>query len=558
MKAGTALFGLPAAARAGSLLAAALAGSGLDRLESAYADLAELHAQIQVTKARGASRSLAGVDLPSLQARFAQARGRVASLMPLAQAQAGTEDERALIAMKRALEERLTGAGTDEAPGGASTLDCAYEPDALARGPDGLETLRARIYSCYGRTARSLTLDGETLDRLTVLARLGETGDAAARRRLFLALDPLWRSVNGDGGPLSPYRRLIALTTASKDAAPPLESRARALGLDPATLESGLVSILEAWRDAAPAASLEPWDYWYANEAASRALSPRVPRARLEELNRRFFRSLGADPESLGIHFDLEPRPGKTPVAFTDFGAAPRRRGRSWSRGELWVFATYRAGGLGNLTELLHETGHGIHIAAIRTRPAFATWPDSDPFTEALADLPALEAYEPEWQRKYLGASAGLADCLRSKYGSIVLDVAWALFEVEMQRRPGADPNRVWTDITRAYLRIAPHPELSWWAMRGQLVDAPGYMTNYAIGAILAADLRARAREGRGPLWSGDRGYYAWLSGRLYRFGLERPSRDVLSAFLGRAPSPAALLADLSRISAASGSPPPS
>jgi oligoendopeptidase F len=235
-------------------------------------------------------------------------------------------------------------------------------------------------------------------------------------------------------------------------------------------------------------------------------------------------------------------------VAFTDFGEPPRRRGRSWSRGEFWTFATYGAGGFGNLEELLHETGHGIHIAAIRTRPAFATWPDSTPFTEALADLTALEAYEPEWQRKHLGAEAALADSIRSKYRGIVLDVAWALFEVRMHREPGADPNQVWTSLTRDYLRIAPHPELSWWAMRGQLVDEPGYMTNYAVGAILAADLRARCAEKRGPLWTGDPGYYAWLSGNLYRFGLERPSRDVILGFLGRATSPAALLADLARM----------
>jgi len=531
-----------------ALLAAASAGAGLERLESAWADLAEIRAQITVTEARGASRSLAAVSLSELRTRYAAARARVAALLPSVPPPLGTEDQRALAAMQRALEQRFVDPREDAAPREASVPDCAYDPGALARGPDGLEALRSRAYSCYGRTAHALTVNGESLDRLTILARLGETSDPEARRRLFLALDPLWRTVNADGGPGSPYRRLIALTVASKDAAPPLESRALELGLDPAALERGLFAILEAWRDAAGTAVIEPWDFWYANEAASRTLSPRVPRERLRKLNDDYYRSLGADPEKLGIHFDLDPRPDKTPVAFTDFGAPARRRSGSWTRGELWVFATYRSGGFGNLEELLHETGHGIHIAAIRTRPAFATWPDSDPFTEALADLPALEAYEPEWQRKYLGTSADLPDSLRSKYGSIVMDVAWALFEVRMHRDPGADPNQVWTSLTRDYLRIAPHPELSWWAIRGQLLEAPGYMTNYAIGAILAADMRARCALKRGRLWSGDPGYHAWLSDNLYRFGLERPSQDVLREFLGRAPSPAALLSDLARI----------
>jgi hypothetical protein len=533
---------------AAAFLAAASAGAALERLESAWADLAEAQAQVTVTEARGATSNLAGVGLPDLRARYAAARTRVAALLPEVPPQAAGDERRALDAMRDAFDQRFAAPGKDK--GGDETpaaADCRYDPEALAAAQDGLETLRARIYGCYGKTANALAFDGETLDRLTILARLGQTSDPEARRRLFLALDPLWRTVNADGGPESPYRRLVALTVKAQPV-PPLESRARELGLDAAGLERGLVSILEAWRDATPPDRLEPWDYWYANEAASRALAAAAPRERLRELSDAYYRSLGADPDKLGLHFDLDPRPDKTPVAFTDFGSPARLRDGSWSPGEFWIFATYRSGGFGNLEELLHETGHGIHIAAIRTRPAYATWPDSDPFTEALADVPALEAYEPEWQGKYLGAAADLSDSLRSKYGSIVMDVAWALFEVRMQREPGLDPNRLWTSLTGEYLRIAPHPELSWWAMRGQLVDAPGYMTNYAIGAILAADMRARCAEKRGPFRAGDPGYYAWLSQELYRFGLERPSREVLHAFLGREPSPAALLQDLSRI----------
>jgi hypothetical protein len=212
------------------------------------------------------------------------------------------------------------------------------------------------------------------------------------------------------------------------------------------------------------------------------------------------------------------------------------------------VFATYRAGGLGNLVELLHETGHAVHVAAIRTRAAFADWPDSTTFTEAIADMPAQDAYEPDWQRRYLGGEAPAAASLRAKYAGVVLDVAWGLFELRLARTPEADPNAVWTDITSTWLGIRPHPEWSWWALRGQLVDEPGYMVHYAIGAVIAADVRARCRELRGPLATPDAGYYDFLSARLYRFGLERPARAVLADFLGRPVSPDAILADLRRL----------
>jgi Zn-dependent M32 family carboxypeptidase len=75
----------------------------------------------------------------------------------------------------------------------------------------------------------------------------------------------------------------------------------------------------------------------------------------------------------------------------------------------------------------------------------------------------------------------------------------------------------------------------------------PGYMVTYAIGASAAADLRARVKEVHGPYAEGDPTWYAWMSDRLYRFGLERPSRRVLEDFLGRPLSPRALLDDLAR-----------
>ena len=124
-----------------------------------------------------------------------------------------------------------------------------------------------------------------------------------------------------------------------------------------------------------------------------------------------------------------------------------------WNSGEPWVFTSYLAGSFDNLAELLHETGHAIHIAAIRTRPAYMDWPDNDTFTEALADFPAMELYEPAWQIRFLGDSVTLAESLRAKYAGIVFDVAWGLFELRMDRNPSQDPNQLWTDITQHLLQ---------------------------------------------------------------------------------------------------------
>ena len=427
--------------------------------------------------------------------------------------------------------------------------DCAYDAPGIAAGPKGLDSLRKRLYACYAWAQSHVVVKDDTLDRLSILGGLGRIDDPVRRRRLFLALDPVWRSVNRGNEPGSPYRQLIAMEARRKmSGESPAAAQARLAGVLPDSLEGWLRKILETWRKVSPDTLIEPWDWYYETAAASRKLSPRIPLGRMLDVNLQVYRSLGADIRALGVHYDLEPREGKTPVAYCTFGRRPRFINGAWAPGEPWVFATYRAGGLDNLNELLHETGHAVHIAAIHTRPAFADWPDSDPFTEAVAEFVALDVYEPAWQQRWLGDSVPLAQGLRGRYGGIVLDVAWALFEVRMLRDPDADPNQVWTALTRDYLRIRPHPELSWWAMRGQLVDAPGYMMNYAAGAILIADIRARTQKVHRSFLNGDTSWYGWVGPRLYRFGLERPTRKVVETFLGRPASPAALLADMGRM----------
>ena len=519
-------------------------------VESLYADLRALRDRIDVGKETGRTGA---TDARALMLAHDALRQQVAARLAAVDSSAlSGQDARALGIMRRTLTRDLTPAVGPLAAAPISSEsqpDCGYDARLVAAAPKGLDSLRERIYACYGWSQSHVLLQGDTLDRLTILGDLGRTDDSTRRRQLFLALDPVWRSMNGDGGPDSPYRQLIARTVKErKGAEPPAAEQARASGVPPDSLEHWLLTALETWRAVTPDSLIEPWDWYYEVGRAGRRLSPLISRERLTALSAEVYRSLGADVESLGVRYDLAPREGKTPVAYTTFGGRPRFTNGVWRAGEPWVFATYRTGGLDNLNELLHETGHAIHIAAIRTRPAYTDWPDSDPFTEAVAEVVALDVYEPVWQQHWLGDSVPLADGLRGRYGGIVLDVAWALFELRMQRNPEADPNEVWTALTRDYLRIRPHPELSWWAMRGQLVDAPGYMMNYAAGSILIAAIRARIEALHGAFVTGDSTWYRWVTPRLYRFGLERPTREVIEDFLGGSVTPAALLSDMRRM----------
>jgi hypothetical protein len=432
-------------------------------------------------------------------------------------------------------------------PSGSATADAV--PDCRAPLPPLLAALTDRTVACYGRATEQIVLDRDTLNRLEVLGLLARTPDAARRKRLFLALTPVWRSINGDNDARSPYRAMVRLRrSAWGDSLSPINAKAPSFGLRTAELEEWLTRALTSWRAGMPDSLLEPWDWYYAVGEATRRLTPRIPAlGQIRQVNDSFYRSFGADPVRLRIGYDLEARRGKYPVAYTDFGSRNRWEDGHWVPGEPWVYTSYLAGGFDNLAELLHETGHAIHIAGIRTRPAYIDWPDNDTFTEALADLAALDLYEPAWQQQFLGDSVPLRASLRAKYAGIVFDMAWALFEIRVHATPDVDPNALWADLTSRYLGIRPHPEWSWWAMRGQLIDGPGYLINYALGAFIVADLRAETQRQWGRQFSRDPKRYDRLQESIFRYGLERPARTVLQDFLGRPVRPDALLADLHR-----------
>ena len=457
------------------------------------------------------------------------------------------EDARALVAMQRWVNEAL------ETP---ATQQAADDVPTVSDPTDDLEQISRQIMDRYSDAQSAVDVGGTSFTRLAVLGALAVEPSSVRRRELFLALQPVWHSIAGEAGSGGPYQSLLRCSADRwVKGKSPVNANARALGFDPSAIEPLLVEILETWRaHARPAEPVAPWDWWYAAGAAERLLAHAIPIERLRSLSDAYHASLGAAPAQLGIRFDIDPRAGRppVPVAYATFGGRPRETtGGRWLRAEPWVIGTYTRGGLGELTELVHETGHAIHLAAIRTRPAFADWPDSDAFTEALAELTALDTSEPAWQQRWLGVSAPDAVCLHGRYAEVVLDICWALLEIRLHADPEREPNDVWTDLTSTYLGIAPHPEWSWWAMRGQLVQEPGYMVNYAIGPILAADLRATIRAERGDWVRGDAGWYEWVSERIYRWGLERSSVDVLRDVLGRQPDPHALLRELARIGSA-------
>ena len=513
--------------------------SDLLQAEELYADFLDAYGSVETIDS-GLVKKVDGRDRPFWKDRREKARGAlILRLEQLRGQQLPAEEARVLQKLKATFEE-LSDPGSSMAPG----RKCAD-----AAQPQGdVDVLQTILYACFDEVGNQLSFEGERITRGGALQRLQELQEPARRKALFMAMAPLWEAVNGKNRPASPYRRMLPMAaTAFKSKPSPIDEAAQALDVDQDRLEKWLVQLLEAWRvanqDAAP---VEPWDYRYHHANASHALNAAITRPALTELNQRFFVDLGADPQKMSVMFDIDPRPGKAPIAYADTVRIGRVINGKWRPALARISGNYDHGGLYTLNELTHETGHAVHYMAIRARPAYF-WGDTL-FIEAFADVPSWSVFEPAWQQKYLGKSVTRAEGLREMYSLVMLDVAWGLFELRMLRAPGTDPNALWTEITSQYLGVVPHPELSWWAVRAQLASNPGYMINYSIGAVITAEVRKHTRDSIGSIDTGNPKWYEWTSANLLKFGAELDTAALMQQFLGRPLSADALVAEIASI----------
>ena len=428
-------------------------------------------------------------------------------------------------------------------------LDATRTRRSRGRGP--LST------DATARRPQSIRFGGETLDRLTVLARLATEADRTARRALFESLAPVWRVVDGDGGDASPYRRLLRASAArwASDGSP-IEANAVALGLRArvARGDAPRRSWLRGGRSSGRAASSR-------GTTGTRSGRPRVGSSRscrptgCSSVNRRYLAALGADPRELGIAYDVLPRPGRppVPVAFTlgmGAWAADQPPTGPWTPRPPWVFATYAEGGLGNLAR-----------AAPRERPCAPR--GRDPDAPGIPRLPGRRA--PRSSRGRPMSSAGTSTSRPGSVAGSARPRSHARRVLEPVRRgharrllgalrdraappPGAPPERRLDrgDGRRPRRRAAP----------GVVVVGDPRPADRRPG--LSGQLRAvgdrrgrrpgtdRSRSaGRGS--TGDPGWYRFVADALFAPGASRPPADLLETFLGGPLTAEPLLADLRR-----------
>ena len=240
--------------------------------------------------------------------------------------------------------------------------DCEEAVDWRRAIDEGGAVLRVRLEACYGARAEALATSDGVLTRLQILARLGSEPDAANRRALFLALEPLWRVVNGDDDDGSPYRAFMREEArAWRAGASPAAANAAALGVTTDEIETWALTALGRLAGGGRGAVTRrgarlPWSRGTGGGARERpsARSGRSGSTGWSASTSDLYASLGADLDALGVRFDIRPRPGRPPSrsrsrrSAAAHGGSPTAPGRrpaasSWPRSGRRVSASCRS-----------------------------------------------------------------------------------------------------------------------------------------------------------------------------------------------------------------------
>src|SRR6185295_6258559 len=191
---------------AGFALGACASRPLVDTAESAYADLVDAQGVVSAIDS-GLFTTYRGKDKREWEARVRTSREQLAAMLPRVPQ---TRDTGTDARVRGILRSKLDASNEDAAEIRSPHLHCA---DSKRKELTRAE-LSAALTACFTEIANNLEFEGERLDRVTALGRLQTIDEPERRKALFLAFQPLWQAINANNGKDSPYRRLIALTTA--------------------------------------------------------------------------------------------------------------------------------------------------------------------------------------------------------------------------------------------------------------------------------------------------------------------------------------------------------
>ncbi|MFH1374974.1 MAG: hypothetical protein ABII79_14415 [bacterium] len=295
-------------------------------------------------------------------------------------------------------------------------------------------------------------------------------------------------------------------------------------------------AILQGVEETLSPDDIEIWDLAYSYAGINAQVDAHFPADSQMPYIRSSLEKLGFNLDKLPIWFDLQPRPGKSQLAY----AFPMK-----SPYDIRVLAN-QTDGLYSTRVLLHEIGHAVHFAHVaQERPLFNN-ALSPGWIEGTAQIAAALCDEEDWLRDCAGMSPELISRhLEAKRQQDIIYLRTTLmrlyFEYRAYVNPERDLNRLYWDLFEQYLMLPRHDELKPWAAIIHYTTHPVYLHNYLLGDILAAQTVAYLHENYGSI-AGNPAVNSFLIQNYYRFGGRYPWRELLERGTGETLNPQYLI----------------
>ncbi|HWL94350.1 MAG TPA: M2 family metallopeptidase [Phycisphaerae bacterium] len=208
-------------------------------------------------------------------------------------------------------------------------------------------------------------------------------------------------------------------------------------------------------------------------------------------LTKKYYHSLGLDPDDILARSDLYERPGKNSHAFAT---------HIDREGDTRVLCNLQPN-MRWMDTLIHELGHAVYDKYIDRKLPFVLRVPSHPITtEGYAMMMGAMAKKEEYLRKVVGLPPGEADAYvvaarESLRAEKLIFSRWAQVMTRFERAMYADPEqdlaKLWWDIKKQYQAINPPDDASLpgYAAKVHVVSNPVYYHSYALGDLFASQV---------------------------------------------------------------------
>lgn len=274
--------------------------------------------------------------------------------------------------------------------------------------------------------------------------------------------------------------------------------------------------------------SLEWWDLLAEPAELHEELERRLPAERCLDLARRTLRSVGFDPDALGISVLLDERPQRGRHAYRFPLLGPR---------DVRVLARSGAG-IRAVELLIHGLGHALYTSQVEQDVWEFRGPASVCFSEAIGQLLARICRTPEW----LTGTARLPEELARRVRRVRAEqelvrlrglLALARFESEALGQDADTLDLAWRERVASELRVPTEPGLYIWAQVRHFAMHPGHLQSLALAELVAVQLWSHYARHLGGLVDNE-ALGRRMARDIFRHGGRYPWPQLLLKITGR------------------------